>query len=149
MAIIPPQEAPTSTYGAGSWAAASTAVRSVTPARAVVGWETGVEGDGAPLMSVVPGRSKAQTLVNRATWGNTAVSLGWGVATGLLVSATWVQSSWAPWAPDTNTTVGEPLPWHCRYIWRPPPMSTRPAKEVTALGPAFPEAVVSLVVGVR
>src|SRR5918995_7146592 len=33
-------------------------------------------------------------------------------------------------APATNTTVGDPLPWHSMYIWRPPPISTRPAKSL-------------------
>src|SRR5215212_1420398 len=27
-----------------------------------------------------------------------------------------------------STTVGEPVPRHSRYIWRPPPMSTKPEK---------------------
>ena len=34
--------------------------------------------------------------------------------------------------PDSRITVGVPLPWHSRYIFRPPPMSTRPAKSPRA-----------------
>jgi hypothetical protein len=38
------------------------------------------------------------------------------------------QSSAEPLKPATNTTVGDPLPRHSKYILRPPPMSTRPVK---------------------
>src|ERR687898_2715505 len=39
-------------------------------------------------------------------------------------------------APETNTTVGRPLPWHSMYISRPPPISTRPLKSL--LWPELP-----------
>ena len=38
------------------------------------------------------------------------------------------QSSAEALRPPTKTAVGDPLPLHFRYILRPPPMSTNPAK---------------------
>ena len=66
----------------------------------------------------VPGRSHAHTRVNLATLLKTV---------GLDLSEM-LQSSAEALKPPTNTTVGDPLPLHFRYILRPPPMSTNPAK---------------------
>src|SRR5215217_5105061 len=53
--------------------------------------------------------------------GNTACSDGSFVV--LHVSA-------RSWSPETNTTVGYPVPRHSMYIWRPTPRSTSPAKSL-------------------
>src|SRR5882757_5529762 len=39
-----------------------------------------------------------------------------------------LQSSAEALRPPTNTTVGDPLPLHFRYIFRPSPISTKPPK---------------------
>jgi hypothetical protein len=91
-------------------------------------------------MRRVPDRSYAQTCVKRETAGKTAASLSsrrpspaptasrgalWTASAG---SRTLLQSA-APFPlPEISTTVGEPMPRHLRYILRPPPMSTKPAK---------------------
>src|SRR5215471_20121921 len=66
----------------------------------------------------VPGRSQAQTRVNFPTSAKTV---------GLDLSEM-LQSSAEALRPPTKTTVGDPLPVHFKYILRPPPMSTKPAK---------------------
>ena len=46
------------------------------------------------------------------------------------------QSPADPLSPETKTTTGEPVPRHSRYILRPPPISTNPAKSFwAAAGP--------------
>ena len=40
---------------------------------------------------------------------------------------------------EINTTVGDPLPRHSRYILRPPPMSTKPAKDLAGFELAVAE----------
>src|SRR5215210_600426 len=52
-----------------------------------------------------------------------------------------LHTSAVPRRPDSNTTVGEPVPLHSMYIWRPPPMSTKPAKSLSSTAAA---CVVSL-----
>src|SRR4029077_14109793 len=66
----------------------------------------------------VPGRAHAHTRVNLATSEKTA-------GMDLLEM---LQSSAEALRPPTNTTVGDPLPLHFRYILRPSPRSTKPPK---------------------
>src|SRR5690242_16539997 len=49
--------------------------------------------------------------------------------------------------PDTRTTVGDPSPWHSRYICRPPPILTRP--EVSSGTAAWTATGASPVTGTR
>jgi len=69
----------------------------VAAARAVVGWCTGVERPGLPSV-LVPGRSYAQTRVNRAVPANT---LG-------LAAAPVDHTPCASAKPAMRTTVGPP-----------------------------------------
>src|SRR3954468_22769879 len=60
-----------------------------------------------------------------------------------------LQSPAEPLRPATSTTVGEPVPRHSRYILRPAPMSTSPAKSpLTAACPtAANSAAQAMMVG--
>src|SRR4029453_2145754 len=93
------------------------ACKAVTASFAAVGCGTGSLRLGLSSTGV-PGRSQAHTWVNLLTPGKTA---------GLDLSEKF-QSSAEALRPPTNTTVGDPLPLPLRYILRPPPMSTNPAK---------------------
>src|SRR5918997_4902020 len=121
--IGPSKECPASTYGPGSPDAVNTASRSAAAAFAEVGCGTAVERLG-PVAVEVDGRSYAQTRVNVATSAKTVDRSFSGSDVTLQISAP------SP-RPETSTTVGPPLPRHSMYIWRPPSMSTRPAKSAS------------------
>src|SRR5437762_1985399 len=86
--------------------------------------EPGIVGCGTGSLRLglspigVPRRSQTHTRVNFATPVKTV---------GLDLSEM-SQSSAEALRPPTKTAVGDPLPVHFRYILRPPPMSTDPAK---------------------
>src|SRR5262245_41045198 len=81
------------------------------------------------LTRVVPGRSDAHTRVVPATVAYTVGRPPRGLS----------QASAAMPPPEIRITVGEPVPVHWRYIFRPPPTSNMPAMScwlVVALGAA-------------
>jgi len=95
----------------------SRACKSATASFAVVGCGTGSLRLGFSPTGV-PGRSQAHTRVKFPTPVKTV---------GFDLSEM-SQSSAEALRPPTKTTLGDPLPLHFRYILRPPPMSTDPAK---------------------